>query len=203
MRNITVIGALLGVMSVLLWSVDGRVQTVQTLQAGQADGPTPGQRLATLERKMANLEKIVGVPLDDDAAIAAIRREQEAARASVNVSQLRVTLMTVRSQNELYQVQHNGVYPDLGQSWDQLTKPTDAQGRVVLSAQAKRSAFGPYLQAPPVNPYTDSAKVVTRTQDAGPDAGWYYNKETGDLKAVIPNSEAARYQINSSDVLTY
>jgi hypothetical protein len=203
MREFAVIGALVLTMSVVLWAGDGRVKSPQAVQAGQTDGATPAQRLATLERKMANLEKIVGVPLEDDAAIAGIVREQQAAQAAVTIRQMMSTLIMIRSQNELYMVQHNGVYPDLAQGWDALTKPTDAQGRTALSEQAKRNAFGPYLQATPVNPYTNSDKVVTRTQDAGPHAGWYFNRETGDLKAIIPKSEAELYQIDARDVLTY
>lgn len=67
-------------------------------------------------------------------------------------------LQTVRSQLELYQVQHNGNYPDLSTNWDQLTHKTDASGTVDPSSG---TTFGPYLQDNPKNPFTSGYTMGT------------------------------------------
>ena len=66
----------------------------------------------------------------------------ETAKASSLTSQLQ----TIRSQLELYQVQHNGDYPALtATSWAPLTGTTDVTGAAATSG----TTYGPYLQKPP------------------------------------------------------
>src|SRR2546421_12837901 len=50
-------------------------------------------------------------------------------------------LRLIRSQIEMYRMQHGGVLPNLIDSWDDLTKPSTYRNRTV----------GPYLDAPPIN----------------------------------------------------
>lgn len=99
-------------------------------------------------------------------------------------------LQTVRSQLELYKVQH-GQWPTGGTSaaWTaQLTQPTDRDG-------SPGKLFGPYLQTFPANPFNGSAEVLidrggttspgtSRTTGRGA-CGWYFNARTG---AFAPNS---------------
>ena len=99
----------------------------------------------------------------------------EDARASSLVSQLQ----TIRSQLELYQIQHNGEYPaDLATDWDEMTI-ADAQGR------------GPYLQQTPRNPFgPDGDGSVTAVQsladlDAHNATDWNYHPATGQIKANL------------------
>jgi general secretion pathway protein G len=104
----------------------------------------------------------------------------ETAKASSLVSQLQ----TIRSQIELYQVQHNGTYPTLASlqtgdpdQWTQLTTKTDVDG-------AAGSDFGPYLQKAPTNPFTNGPDVAaTATAD------WVYDASTGAIQAVIPSTK--------------
>ncbi len=92
-------------------------------------------------------------------------RASETARASSLQSQLQ----TIRSQLELYQVQHNGVYPTLTTNWDDLTT-------------AGADGYGPYLQKAPVNPFTDGTGVNTDASES-----WQYIQGTGEIKAVLPS----------------
>ncbi len=102
------------------------------------------------------------------------------ARASSLVSQMQ----TIRSQLELYQVQHNGQYPDLSADWTRLTRRTNANGDVMPDGgDATLFPFGPYLQHAPYNPYTDAQLVVAVGAGAVTD-GWEYVQGTGAISAV-------------------
>ena len=65
-------------------------------------------------------------------------------------------LQTVRSQVELYRMQHGDQYPtadgavDSAWDWTKLTGTSTYGG----------NTYGPYLQQTPLNPYTQSATVV-------------------------------------------
>lgn len=110
----------------------------------------------------------------------------ESAKASSLISQLQ----TIRSQLELYQVQHNGNYPALSTNWNQMTSVTDINGTV------GSGNLGPYLQKPPTNPFITSTgdawwKVNQVTGSgtalaAAADTAWAYNQTTGQIKAIIP-----------------
>jgi general secretion pathway protein G len=94
----------------------------------------------------------------------------ESARASSLVSQLQ----TIRSQLELYQVQHNGNYPTLTTNWDQMTQTTDAAGATT------GADFGPYLQQAPRNSFTGNADL------SGDNQSWDWDATNNSLVAVIP-----------------
>ena len=78
-------------------------------------------------------------------------------------SSTRSTLQTVRSQIELYRVQHAGALPDL------TTSPF-----ADLVAED-------YLQSAPVNPYNGLDVVGSA---AGTGVGWFYNSTTGEIDGV-------------------
>ena len=92
----------------------------------------------------------------------------ESAKASSLVSQVQ----TIRSQLELYQVQHNGNYPTLSSNWDDLT--------------TESGNYGPYLQQPPSNPLSPVDDATDVASDAS--AAWYYDSGNGNIKAVIDMS---------------
>ena len=87
-------------------------------------------------------------------------------------------LQTVRSQIELWKIQHLDALPgnvaDTTMQ-DQLTGKTDQDGS--LNANG---AFGPYLQQFPTNPYTGTNTVGAATAE---DQGWIYNSTTGEFTA--------------------
>jgi general secretion pathway protein G len=108
----------------------------------------------------------------------------EAAKGSSILTQLQ----TIRSQIQLYQIDHNGDYPLLGTDWTQMTSKTDVFGTVAATGEK-----GPYLQQPPVNPFTESFTVAAAAAALGtPSAtvGWVYNTETGEIKAVMETTKA-------------
>ncbi|MEO1238009.1 MAG: prepilin-type N-terminal cleavage/methylation domain-containing protein, partial [Planctomycetota bacterium] len=114
----------------------------------------------------------------------------EAAKAS----SLSTQLQSIRSQLQLYQIEHNGNYPDeLGTDWDQFTETTDINGDVVAN---NGGDYGPYMQKPPANPFVAGANAtaVSQVDAVGTDpafaanTGWSYNSVTGEIRANIPNT---------------
>ena len=98
-------------------------------------------------------------------------------------------LQTIRSQLELYRVQH-GEYPDGATSvlWTaQLTGQTAMDG-------TPGTDYGPYLQVFPTNPFNDSSDVLIDDGSgsagaANPDTiGWYFDSSTGKF---APNDSVA------------
>jgi general secretion pathway protein G len=90
-------------------------------------------------------------------------------------------LQTIRSQIELYKLQHQDKLPDIndgaGAKWNILTQKT-----TVLGAVSSTGSFGPYLQADPVNPLNTKKGVIQGTGAAAPtgaDTGWVYDYGTG------------------------
>ena len=63
-------------------------------------------------------------------------------------------MQTLRSQIELFKLQHHDLAPDLSEGWSQFTRHTDDFGKV-----DDRSPFGPYVQSEPINPLTGGSKT--------------------------------------------
>ncbi len=119
-------------------------------------------------------------------------------------SSLTSQLQTIRSQVELYKLQHRDEWPTAdgsrttAWSWTKMTTKTDADG----AASADANAFGPYLQADPVNPiFTgagltgDAQKIAAAgvTSVAGPlvlgaasgaTTGWVFSTSDGKFYAT-------------------
>jgi len=70
-------------------------------------------------------------------------------------SSLQSTLQTLRSQIQLYKLQHGDSLPNLVTDWTPLTGST-SYGNPVQN-------FGPYMQAAPVNPMNGNSNVVDGT----------------------------------------
>jgi general secretion pathway protein G len=101
-------------------------------------------------------------------------------------SSLQSTLQTLRSQIQLYRLQHGDVLPNLVTDWTPLTGPT-TYGNPAQS-------FGPYMQAIPVNPMNgnsnvvDAAPVVTNVATAptvGSACGFVYDYNSGNGGGLI------------------
>jgi len=108
---------------------------------------------------------------------------------AAKLSSLISDLQTIRSQLELYQLQHGG-YPNGITSWEwmgQLTGQTDVRGR-------PGTGFGPYLSNMPANPFNGSCEVLIDTDGTIPPGsrrtygwracGWHFNAITGKF---VPN----------------
>lgn len=113
------------------------------------------------------------------------------ASTEAKTSSLCSDLQTVRSQIELYKIQHNDALPSmtLSASGDNaLTQTTLVDGTVVAAGTA--NSFGPYLQKMPKNAFSGVQTVATGTDAPSsitPNAttgGWYFNTTTGAFNAM-------------------
>ncbi len=114
------------------------------------------------------------------------------ASESARASSLSSTLQTIRSQLELYQVQHNGDYPTALQmvAWVNLTSTTDVAGATT------GSDFGPYLQKAPTNPFTLGSTVADDNSE-----DWKYTAATGAVRAVVPAAKITELSLHASDAV--
>jgi hypothetical protein len=87
---------------------------------------------------------------------------------------MRSQLQTLRSQVELYKLQHRDTAPTQANFWTVLTTKTDDTG----AASTAADAFGPYMQDVAVNPLTNSSTVVDTGTTPAVTTGWYYDPTT-------------------------
>jgi len=107
------------------------------------------------------------------------------ASTEAKTNSLMSNLQSIRSQIELYKVQHNDLFPDPeagGATWDRLTKKTKIDGTVDTAG-----TYGPYLQQIPKNPFNDDNTVGSAATDTDPPTvggkGWFFNTATGAFRA--------------------
>ncbi|MHC4153437.1 MAG: type IV pilin protein [Planctomycetota bacterium] len=92
-------------------------------------------------------------------------------------SRLLSDLQSVRSQIELYKIQHNDIQP--GQAAGSvsfvadMTTYTMVDGTPAVPQAPGDGVYGPYLQQIPTNPWNDLAA----------NAGWFFNTTTGHFRA--------------------
>jgi general secretion pathway protein G len=79
----------------------------------------------------------------------------------------------------LYKAQHNDNYPDLSSGWTALTSQSDANGGTT------GPLFGPYLQAAPVNPFTNGSSVAT-FGGFGAASDWLWDQSVNQIVALDP-----------------
>ncbi|MEM1207953.1 MAG: prepilin-type N-terminal cleavage/methylation domain-containing protein [Planctomycetota bacterium] len=115
------------------------------------------------------------------------------ASENAKASSLTSQLQTIRSQLELYQINHGGDYPDFSSNWDQFTELTNEAGN---TSGTPTPTLGPYMQKPPANPFgglTAVNQVTGTTAVTGTSGthGWGYNTDTGEIKAILPDTVTA------------
>ena len=109
------------------------------------------------------------------------------ASSEARASSVKSNLQMVRSQIELFKVQHNETLPgDVSGAasaaitmTEALTGKTDSTG-----AASDTGAYGPYVQSFPVNAYNDLATVTegdTTPTAAATTYGWFFNTGTGEF----------------------
>ncbi len=104
---------------------------------------------------------------------------------------LKSTLQSVRSQIELYKIQHNDDLPGTvaGVSFAQsLTGYTLDTGALADTQAPGEGVYGPYLQAMPKNPWvndatSDDVTIVDSDPNAAGTTGWFFNTTTGKFGA--------------------
>jgi len=111
------------------------------------------------------------------------------ASTEAKFSSLCTDLHTLRSQIELYKIQHNGFQPSFVNFVAQMTTYTDIDGN---TAAAKSVVFyyGPYMRKVPVNQFnnrfdaTGIHGLLDDTGTVGDDVGsWEYDETTGAINA--------------------
>jgi general secretion pathway protein G len=109
------------------------------------------------------------------------------ASTEAKTSSLCSDLQTIRSQIELYKVQHNDNLPGTQAGVDFVTAMTDYTDIFgVVQGGPGDNIFGKYLQQMPVNPFNGFSAVDPTGVPGGGDAagtGWSYNTTTGDFRA--------------------
>ena len=110
------------------------------------------------------------------------------ASTEAKLSSLCTDLQTLRSQIELFKVQHNDVAPALATFLTQMTNYSDVTGATNATKTATY-CFGPYLQKIPVNQFNDMKDALGNgtlvALGAAPDdaASWAYDETTGAIRA--------------------
>jgi general secretion pathway protein G len=126
-------------------------------------------------------------------------------------SSLTSQLQTIRSQVELYKLQHLDELPpafeagDEGDAqWGDMVTKTDENHGTVGDATTVR--FGPYLQAAPANPLNGFTKLHITTTDptlggasGTTDAGWVMNTSNGKVWATAKNPAIIYNEANPAD----
>ena len=108
------------------------------------------------------------------------------ARQSSLVSQLQ----TLRSQIQLFKLQHNDVLPDLvTNQWSQLMSKTNLAGAVDTTATG---IYGPYVESTPKNPLNNDSTIAAAP---GAGVGWTYST-SGANAGII-------FATNQTDTLAY
>jgi general secretion pathway protein G len=124
---------------------------------------------------------IVVVILGILAAIVIPQFTQASTEAKTN--SLCSNLQTLRSQIELYKVQHNDNAPDLLTFAAQMTQTSDING--TPSGTKVRDAvncYGPYLERVPENPFNNSDTLAATNGDG---VGWVYTEATGEIHTGV------------------
>ena len=102
------------------------------------------------------------------------------ARKSSLVSQLQ----TLRSQIQLFKLQHNDVLPDLvANQWSQMSSKTNLSGAVDTTATG---IYGPYLESTPKNPL-NAESVVAAAPGAG--VGWVYSNSGANAGIITATNQ--------------
>jgi prepilin-type N-terminal cleavage/methylation domain-containing protein len=112
-------------------------------------------------------------------------------------SSLVSTLQSLRSQVELYMLQHGDKAPPLtGSDWTALTEQSTYSGKTL----------GPYLTFTPANPLNGFSDVQTVSNDvaggdpvSGSNIGFVYNSRTGKLWATNHKGDAVYNEIDPED----
>lgn len=114
-------------------------------------------------------------------AIPRMSRGSEGAADSALVGNLSV----LRNAVDLYQIEHNGSFPDADNIADQLTSRTNVDGEV--GTDPTEHIYGPYLRDIPPMP-VGSNQGETSIGDGDEDA-WGYDPDTGEVWANYDDGE--------------
>jgi prepilin-type N-terminal cleavage/methylation domain-containing protein len=145
------------------------------------------------QRGFSLLELVIVVVIIGIIAAIAIPRMSRGTAGAAD-SAVAGDLAVLRNAVDLFAAEHNGKFPTLANIEAQLTQYTD--GSHLTAPVATKDAthiYGPYLRKVPPLPvgtnkgkttFTDTAPAATTA-----DAGWYYNENTGEIRANCADAE--------------
>lgn len=115
------------------------------------------------------------------------------ASTDAKTSSLVSNLQTVRSQIQMYKIQHSSTLPGAGSASvsDALTKYTDVDGALATAQAPGTGVYGPYLQTIPKNPFNDKTTIQEDGTVGDNGAGWELNTTTGAFQADDSSAHAA------------
>jgi general secretion pathway protein G len=116
-------------------------------------------RIRSTRRKGFTLVEILIVVIILGILAAIVIPQFTNASQNARESSLQSTLQTLRSQIQLYKLQHGDTLPDLVTNWDPLIASTQYG--------TPQQTYGPYMQAIPVNPMNGNATVLDGTVATG------------------------------------
>lgn len=118
------------------------------------------------------------------------------ASTSARVASLQGQLQTLRSQIQLFKLQHNDVLPDLvTNQWNQLMSKTNVSGAVDTTATG---VYGPYLESIPANPLNSNSTVAGAV---GAGVGWVYTNTGANAGIITATNQTATVAFNESTLV--
>lgn len=105
------------------------------------------------------------------------------ASQNARTNSLETQLKTLKTQVQLFELEHGGVKPKLSSNWDDFTQRTNAAGNVETDGD-----FGPYMAVAPSNPLHDGDDKTTIGTDEGGSTAWLWDETTGTIKARRRNA---------------
>jgi general secretion pathway protein G len=103
------------------------------------------------------------------------------------------TLQTLRSQIELYKIQHADAPPAANKMWTNMLFASDTTGNTTAGGTTTTYPLGPYVQAAPVNPANGQSAIGG---GAATNVGWVYTVSGGQYTIQAVNT-------TGGGVLTY
>lgn len=107
------------------------------------------------------------------------------ASTEAKVSSSLSTLQSLRSQIELYKIQHNDNCPTLLLFPNAMTQCSDSDATAYVARTAANTTthpYGPYMQTIPLNPWNNS-RTLGAADVKG--VGWVYDAVTGDIFIAV------------------
>ena len=118
------------------------------------------------------------------------------ASTSARVASLQGQLQTLRSQIQLFKLQHNDTLPDLvTNQWSQMLSKTNVAGAVDTTATG---VYGPYVESTPSNPLNSNNTVA-----AAPGAGvaWVYSNTGAQAGIITATNQTATVAFNEATLV--
>lgn len=149
------------------------------MRCNHLDNVRPPQRASSPRQSAFTLVEILIVVIILGILAAIVIPQFSNASQQARANSLMGQLKEMRSQIQLFRMQHNDILPDLvTNQWSQLQSTTNTSGTVDTTATGK---IGPYVNKAPTNPL-NTYSTVASTPGAG--IGWVYNPATGVLTAT-------------------